>query len=302
MKIIFSRKGFDSASGGMASPILPDGSLCWLPIPEEGGNFHYSDIRHGLSNLGDVVSQLSAERLTPDTTAHLDPDIWSDYIPHSPVWRPIFGQCGAAQSHLENQGVQNGDIFLFYGWFRHTECRNGRLVFQKADSGRHILFAWMQIGQIIPVIERSRVPSWANHHAHIARKPVYKNDTIYLANDELVIHGKTFNRAGYGCFLQGSEEQVLTQSGETRSVWRLPQWFYPDGKSRKPMSYHSDPDRWTSSADGVTLRTVARGQEFVLNCDDYPEAMDWVISLIGREEYWKNKRGDQLVLCNQISS
>ncbi len=287
MKIIFSRKGFDSASGGMASPILPDGSLYWLPIPEEGGNFYYSDIHHGESTLGDIVSQLSDERLAPDTTAHLDPDIRIDYIPHSSDWRPIFGQCGAAQGHLENQGVQVEDIFLFYGWFRHTEYRNGRLVFQKADSGRHIFFAWMQIGQIIPVKERSRVPSWANHHAHVARKPVHKNDTIYLATKELVSPGKSLNRAGYGCFLKESEERVLTQPGETRSVWRLPHWFYPDGMSRKPLSYHNDPDRWTCSADGVTLRTAARGQEFVLNCDEYPEAMDWVIGLIGGSESLK---------------
>lgn len=34
MKIVLSRKGFDSAVGQVASPILPDGKLCWLPIPE----------------------------------------------------------------------------------------------------------------------------------------------------------------------------------------------------------------------------------------------------------------------------
>ena len=33
MKIILSRKGFDSKFGGMASPILPDGTLLSLPIP-----------------------------------------------------------------------------------------------------------------------------------------------------------------------------------------------------------------------------------------------------------------------------
>ena len=33
MKIILSRKGFDSENGGYASPILPDGSLVSLPIP-----------------------------------------------------------------------------------------------------------------------------------------------------------------------------------------------------------------------------------------------------------------------------
>ena len=33
MKIILSRKGFDSANGGTASPVMPDGTLLSLPIP-----------------------------------------------------------------------------------------------------------------------------------------------------------------------------------------------------------------------------------------------------------------------------
>ena len=35
-RIILSRKGFDSSSGGVASPIFSDGSLCSLPIPFSG--------------------------------------------------------------------------------------------------------------------------------------------------------------------------------------------------------------------------------------------------------------------------
>jgi len=33
MKIILSRKGFDSEAGGYPSPILPDGTMLSLPIP-----------------------------------------------------------------------------------------------------------------------------------------------------------------------------------------------------------------------------------------------------------------------------
>ena len=33
MRIILSRKGLDSATGGIPSPILPDGQLLPLPIP-----------------------------------------------------------------------------------------------------------------------------------------------------------------------------------------------------------------------------------------------------------------------------
>ena len=36
MKIILSRKGFDSGYGGMPSPILPNGIMLSMPIPSNG--------------------------------------------------------------------------------------------------------------------------------------------------------------------------------------------------------------------------------------------------------------------------
>src|SRR5437763_11628659 len=43
-KIILSRKGFDSAAGGCASPVLPDGRLVSFPIPDDEG-VPYGDLR-----------------------------------------------------------------------------------------------------------------------------------------------------------------------------------------------------------------------------------------------------------------
>ena len=45
MKVILSRKGMDSESGRMASPILPDGTLLSLPIPDRKSNKTYEDIQ-----------------------------------------------------------------------------------------------------------------------------------------------------------------------------------------------------------------------------------------------------------------
>jgi len=44
MKVILSRKGFDSGTGGYPSPILPDGTLLSLPIPDATSDIKYSDI------------------------------------------------------------------------------------------------------------------------------------------------------------------------------------------------------------------------------------------------------------------
>jgi hypothetical protein len=47
-----------------------------------------------------------------------------------------------------------------------------------------------------------------------------------------------------------------------------------EGSSR--VNLLSDLKRW---ADGILLDSVSRGQEFVLDCDDYPEAQVWLRSL-----------------------
>ncbi|HMA76447.1 MAG TPA: hypothetical protein VKO43_03970 [Candidatus Krumholzibacteriaceae bacterium] len=59
---------------------------------------------------------------------------------------------------------------------------------------------------------------------------------------------------------------------------RLPKWFYPD-KGRKPLSYHSKMSRWDLEGKYATLNSVGRGQEFILDTEDYSEALRWLKSL-----------------------
>ena len=53
MKLIISRKGFDDTYGGGASPILPEGRMVSMPIPEPGQR-GYDTIRNGNLTLRDV--------------------------------------------------------------------------------------------------------------------------------------------------------------------------------------------------------------------------------------------------------
>lgn len=62
MKIVLSRKGFDSSFGGVASPILPDERLVSLPIPYQHSPVTYNDIRFGNTHLGDLVEQLTGSK------------------------------------------------------------------------------------------------------------------------------------------------------------------------------------------------------------------------------------------------
>jgi len=62
----------------------------------------------------------------------------------------------------------------------------------------------------------------------------------------------------------------------------LPKWMYP-ANGKKPLSYHGELTRWKMENEETKLKLVGRGQEFVLDCDDYPEAVDWAKVLISSD-------------------
>ena len=91
MKIILSRKGFDSASSGVPSPIFPDGSMLSLPIPDRQSTIRYEEIAgNHWATLGELVQQLAS--IPPTHRAHLDPDLAVKSLPRLEGWRPVFGQ------------------------------------------------------------------------------------------------------------------------------------------------------------------------------------------------------------------
>ena len=73
-------------------------------------------------------------------------------------------QIDAARTHLCNQGVGTGDLFLFFGWFRETEYKNGKLSYKGPSSGFHAIYGYMQVGEIIK--KESDIPEWLKTHPH----------------------------------------------------------------------------------------------------------------------------------------
>ncbi len=85
MKLIFSRKAFDSSAGKVANPILDDGSLIPMPIPDKQSPIRYEDVTIAGQNLGKVASDLTRGRLRAEHFAHLDPTWFNLPTAASPV-------------------------------------------------------------------------------------------------------------------------------------------------------------------------------------------------------------------------
>ena len=233
MKVILSRKGMDSESGVMPSPILPDGTLLSLPIPDRKSNKRYEDLEYRGQNIKEIITQLNPDfDFESYPTCHLDPDI-----------------C---------------DMFLFYGMFRETELQDkNRLSYIKGAPIRHIIYGYMEIGDIIK--NDQVIGDKYKWHPH-SIPPFYTNNRLYLSKKCGTFHYR--------------DSLVLTQRGQaSRSMWQLPPFFAEKGIS---ISWQGDAHPVIKGESSV-LKTASRGQEFVINADT-PEQKknlyNWVEGII----------------------
>jgi hypothetical protein len=281
MRIILSRKGFDAKAGGVPSPIFPDGTMVSLPIPTSRSKVGFADIRYKDGWLGDIVNDLTGDPQAERCNAHLDPDLRASALDRSPGWRPLFGQISAAQTHLSNQRVDIGDLFLFFGWFRAVERSQHVWRYVHFAEDQHVLWGWLQIGQIIRKPTQTNAPAWASYHPHfhIDYSP---NNTVYVASEELRLDEQRTGLPGGGEFQHYDAGLRLTAPGsKKRSIWHLPLCFYPKDIT-KALSYHQSPKFWDRRGNNVLLHTVGRGQEFVLDTSDCPGVVTWARDLIRR--------------------
>lgn len=278
-RIVLSRKGSDATAGGCPSPVLPDGRLAMIPIPEDGSGVPAGELRVGGRPLAELAADLGIRRvrtgrggwraLGPDTEVHADPDLDPGALPRPPGWRPLFGQSGAAQTHLSVTGrIGPGDLFLFWGWYRHTRSTSSGtssgLGWEGPPSGFHALHGWLEVGEVVAVTPETDLP-WAARHPHLVRRDRPAN-TVYVA-------------ARAGTFRYGEALRLTAPGSRLRSRWRVPAALHPDATGT-PLTYHGDPRRWHRDGDAVELAAVHQGQEFVVPATD--ALVDWAWTLIDR--------------------
>jgi len=280
MKLILSRKGFDSQYGGIPSPILPDGRLVSFPIPYEEPHHNYNNIYCDGVALAEYLESLSKGKISGEMSCHLDPDL-SEFTTNRQVgWRPVYGQVDVSQSHLSNEGVGVGDVFLFFGWFRQTEFVSGKLRYCPKAPDLHVIFGWLEIGEVVrPSKEYLSCNQWLCQHPHCCGDGYSDNNTLYIAKQCSSFLDSCESRFGGGVFPHFNQSLQLTKDGQSRSVWKLPLCFDFDDTT-KGLSYHRDRSLWTNCGDHLELRSRGKGQEFVLSTECSSSVSEWVKGLL----------------------
>ena len=239
MKVVFSRKGFDTSAGGAPSPIIC-GRPISIPIPAH----NRSETSYGDLGLGSRVEQLTRGKLSASSLCHCDPMFENG--------RCAFGQTGASQTHLLNNGVGIGDVFLFYGLFSDKD----------GSDRHHRIFGYLKIEDMLnpgsTPTEEYQPKDFSIRHPH----------TIGEWNDNNSIYIGTGNVAS-----KDLPELRLSIPDGPVSHWRIPAWLRNTG-----LSYHSNRKRWLSN--GV-LHTTSPGQEFVADISGNAVAVSWLEQVIG---------------------
>ncbi len=245
-----------------------------LPIPSALDSIDYDSLpAPGGRTIGGVIDELDARAKIGGKGAHADPDLIAGMRDRDAGWLPSLGQIGSASGHLTKQGVRVGDLFLFYGWFRHTEEIDGRLRFRTDRPGYHAIYGYLKIGDIISANSLTDLPEWLQDHPHAIKKRLAKSTNVIYVADELLDSNPTVPGAGV---FRLRDALVLTKLGWSRSRWSLD----PELFRHLQISYHTDKS-WKENY----FQSYPRAQEYVIQADDPVER--WAYDLIEGSQRWE---------------
>ncbi|MCK9245965.1 MAG: hypothetical protein M0P11_03310 [Anaerolineaceae bacterium] len=262
MRVILSRKGFDSTAGGFPSLIFPDGTLFSIPIPSSNDRLTYTDLPFEYEGepIHQVLNDITNKRIVNSKSYDCDYSAGRQRCHFDPM--PIsvdgkdmiaLGQVGSSEGHLRNQGVCIGDLFLFYGWYKPVIKVEGKWQYDYSQNDVHQVWACMTIGERLEIdkyeqeVEVLNRYPWLTCHPHIGDKDVSRN-CIYLSKK--------------GRFFSYSDKRCLTDTKnyQGRSIWRLPRCF------NQPQAF-SYLKNFSLDGEDVVVSYRGYGQEFVLDLD-----------------------------------
>jgi hypothetical protein len=277
MRVIFSRKGFDSSAGGFPSPAV-DGTLISIPIPAGRGDpgSLYRQLRTPLGiSYAELMNDLEPTRgaIGWGGVAHFDPQ-----VDPKPNWLGALGHSGSAQKHAL-EPVVPGDIFLFFGWFRQAEETAEGYRWKPHAKDFHAIWSYLQVGEVLDVDDNPDVHRRFGWHPHVQRNLAggSKGDRLWVAARELNFEGLGGRASG---LLRLTDTTRLTvPGGEERSEWQLPLGFDPrDNPISGLGELIGGKERYRRERDHLIVNSGGRGQEFVATVT--PDVQSWLKELL----------------------
>lgn len=302
MKIILSKKGIDSSNCSNGVKVELGKELLFIPIPNICDLHKYQDIENYYENknLLQVAEKyiknckftlnIPAKKLKDNFKigCHFDPQLKNCFGgKFQKKFRASFGQVDKAQSYLNANIIDCGDIFLFYGWFYDVE--------EKKD--KHIIWGYMQVGDIITFDKNGNCCSrilnndkckieeaypflknqthWVNYKKYLKDS---KNNTIYISNNFLKSkENEILKTKGYGIFKYDKRLDLTAKNAKSKSDWNVEALknVKVNFNSKKLGEYKFDENGNIKIAKGF-------GQEFVLYEND--KVINWVMNLIKETE------------------
>lgn len=264
MKVVFSRKGFDSSNGGFASPIFPDGTLFLVPIPDKKTSVSYGDLNFHYQGepiqkiLNDLTNQTinsgkirSYDYFSNKFKCHLDPMV----IENKNFKGIVFGQEGSSASHLIKKNIQRGDIFLFFSWSKEVEKINGKWQYKKNSPDIHLIWSFMEVDKVIQLEDGKNLDSLLKTYSFLEKHPHIETER---KSPNVIFLSKKYKK------FKLKKGLILTDidNYRGRSFWKLPKFFY------QPHAFsYLKKNKFTICNNSVLIESPKIGQEFVLDLE-----------------------------------
>lgn len=302
MRIVLSRKGYDSANGGRPSPVFREGCGKWenrmfsLPIPESDkigkDEWKNTNTERQWKDI-DFPCGFTPEIRKPckwngeEAFVHLDPDIRQVIYDKCPKnWKPAYGQNDGFVTHIfnclsSNEKTKCEILFLFYGLFRDY-IMDGKTL-KAYGKEYHAIWGYM-LSEPRTIDDKIRKEYPWHPHCKNAFKLAGKSDnnTLFVPqNKTLTINGNSY--PSYGAF-KFDDSLCLTNDKMSASKWKenaLP-WFNI-GDKKPNMSFHNK----ASFKDGY-FQSAYPGQEFVVtipNIEKETAITNWLEGLFKFIDY-----------------
>jgi len=280
MKIIFSKKGFDSCYGGYPNIIDEKGNFIIIPIPlsqEEQssakykGQF-YNEIKCYEKSIYEYMKENNIQKIkngkaepisinNEDIPCHADPNI-HNFFKCEKSFSGSLGQIKSALKQLTNCKVEKDDIFLFYSWFKDKE----------SHQDKQIIWGYLKIDNIIKnpqkLSEEERTKLF-NDNSWLRYQPHWTNSDYYKSFENYIYIGTKFKVFNYNN--DTKDLLTLTEKDKSRTNWLITEF-----KNKKFCNYKNK----IFDSEGK-IKVPCIGQEFIVDILDTDiEIKEWLNKLL----------------------